>query len=298
MPEYSWWSGGQVEYLDTSDGRIAYRFWPESRSAKKTLLGIHGLGGNSDNYVALGEALKPEVAVYAIDLAGNGESGTRGDVESRHVHMRNLDTLASFIQARHPDAAHFVAGYSLGAAYAPAWAAHNGQAPDRANRGQAISGMILFAPPFRTVFHIPRVLDLALRALSSVMPRVRVPTGIRAEDALDPRYEFEMESDKFIRARTLRSLKVSADMVPLGERALPDITIPTLIVHGDADGVAFPEGAALAYERLGAADRTLVWIPGAKHDLHDVLSGVRCSEVSDDQRAPVIAAVRAWLDWH
>jgi len=289
MPEYTWWSGGQVEYLDTRDGRVAYRFWPESRSAKKTLLGIHGLGGNSDNYVALGEALKPEVAVYAIDLAGNGESGTRGDVESRDVHLRNLDTLADLIQARHPGAEHFVAGYSLGAAYAPAWVARN---------GQAVSGMILFAPPFRTVFHIPRVLDLAFRALSSWMPRYRVPTGIRAEDGLDPRYAFEMESDKFIRTRTLRSLKVSADMVPLGKRALPGITIPTLIVHGDADSVAFPESAALAYERSGAADKTLVWIPGAKHDLHDVLSGVKCSEVSDDQRAPVIAAVREWLRRH
>ena len=289
MPEYTWWSGGQVEYLDTRDGRVAYRFWPESRGATTTLLGIHGLGGNSDNYAALGEALKPDVAVYAIDLAGNGESGTRGDVESRDVHLRNLDALAGLIRARHPGARHFVAGYSLGAAYAPAWVAHN---------GQAVSGMILFAPPFRTVFHIPRVLDIAFRALSSVMPRYRVPTGIWAEDGLDPRYEFEMKSDKFIRTRTLRSLKVSADLVPLGQRALSGVTIATLIVHGDADSVALPEGARLAYVRSGAVDKTLVWIPGAKHDLHDVLSGVKCGEVSDGQRAPVIAAVREWLDGH
>ena len=289
MPEYTWWSGGQVEYLDARDGRVAYRFWPESSRAQKTLLGIHGLGGNSDNYVALGETLKPHVAVYAIDLAGNGESGTRGDVESREVHMRNLDALANLIRARHPGARHFVAGYSLGAAYAPAWVERN---------GQAVSGMILFAPPFRTVFQIPRVLNLAFRALSSLVPRYRVPTGIRAEDGLDPRYKFEMASDKFIRTRTLRSLKVSADLVPLGERALPGVTIPTLIVHGDADSVAFPEGARLTYERLGAPDKTLVWIPGAKHDLYDVLSGVKSSEVSDDQRARVIAAVREWLDTH
>ena len=289
MPEYTWWSGGQVEYLDTREGRVAYRYWPEARGAKQTLLGIHGLGGNNDNYVALGEALKPDVAVYAIDLAGNGESGTPGDVESRDVHLRNLDALASLIRARHPDARHFVAGYSLGAAYAPAWIARN---------GQTVSGMILFAPPFRTVFRIPRYLDVAFRALSSVMPRYRVPIGVRAEDGLDPRYGFEMESDKFIRTRTLRSLKVSADLVPLGERALPGVTIPTLVVHGDADSVALPEGARLAHEHSGALDKTLVWIPCAKHDLYDVLSGVRSSEVSDDQRTQVISAVRDWLDRH
>ncbi len=289
MSEYTWWTGGQVVYLDTSDGRLAYRYWEESRDAEKTLLGIHGIGGNNDNYIALGEALKPDVAVYAIDLAGNGESGTPGDVSDRDVHFRNLDALSALIRSRHPDARHFVAGFSLGAAYAPAWLARD---------GREVSGLVLLAPPFRNVFKLPLPVDIAFQALSRIAPMRRIRVGARSEDGIDPRYYFEMQSAKFIRARTLRSLRVSAEMVPLGERALSDVLMPTLIVHGDADVVARPDGAHIAYDRLGASDKTLRWISGANHDLYDVVSGVKSSEVSDEQRRQVIDAVRGWLDRH
>ena len=289
MPDYTWWSGGQVTYLDTPDGRLAYRYWEEARDATRTLIGIHGLGGNNDNYIALGEALKPGVAVYAIDLAGNGESGTSGDVADREAHLRNLDALSALIRARHPSARHYVAGYSLGAAYASVWIARH---------ACTHSGMILLASPFRSVIRPPKHLEIVFRALAAIAPQRRIPVKFRSESGVDPRYVFETSGDKFIRTRTLRSLKVALDTLPAGERALPQITIPTLIVHGDADRVAPPEGARLAYDRLGAIDKTLRWIPNAQHDLHDVLSGIKRSDVSDAQRAPVIETVREWLDNH
>jgi alpha-beta hydrolase superfamily lysophospholipase len=289
MPDYTWWSGGQVAHLDTPDGRLAYRYWEESKDATRTLIGIHGLGGNNDNYIALGEALKPGVAVYAIDLAGNGESGTAGDVAGREVHVRNLEALSALIRARHPSARHYLAGYSLGAAYASVWAA---------NHANTHSGLILFASPFRSVIRPPKHLELIFRVLAAIAPRRRISVKFRSETGVDPRYVFEMSSRRFIRTRTLRSLKVALDTLPAGERALPQITIPTLIVHGDADRVALPEGARLAHQRLGATDKTLRWIPGAQHDLHDVLSGIKRSDVSDAQRAPVIEIVREWLANH
>jgi alpha-beta hydrolase superfamily lysophospholipase len=289
MPEFTRWAGGQVGYLDTSDGRLAYRYWDEAGSAARTLLGIHGIGGNNDNYIALGEALKPDVAVYAIDLAGSGESGTPGDVASRDAHLRNLDTLAALIRARHPGARHYLAGFSLGVAYASVWLARNGNTCD---------GLILFAPPFRNIFKLPPHIEVAFRVLSRLAPSRRIRVARRSGDKVDARYRFEMDNDKFIRERTLRMLKVSADVVPAGERALSRVTIPTLIIHGDADTVAFPEGARLTYQRLGAADKTLHWIPGAKHDLYDVMSGIRSDEVKDEQRVLVIQKVREWLEEH
>ncbi len=289
MPEYTWWTGGRVEYLDTSDGRVAYRRWEESHRAPKTLLGIHGLGGNNDNFIALGEALKPGVAVYAIDLAGNGESGTPGDVAGCDVHLRNLDALSTLIRVRHPDAKHYVAGYSLGAAYAPVWVARN---------GRAFSGMILFAPPYRSPLRLPAHWRVIFDVLTTIMPRRRVAIEARSSQEVDPRYHFTMSGDGFIPTRTLRSLKVSVDMVAAGERALPGVAIPTLILHGDADRVARPEGARITYDRLGATDKTLHWMPSAQHDLYDVLSGAKSSAVSDEQRALVIRAVREWLQQH
>ncbi|HEY4689292.1 MAG TPA: alpha/beta fold hydrolase [Anaerolineae bacterium] len=289
MAEFSWWTGGQIGYLDTPDGRVAYRYWEEARDAAKTLLGIHGIGGNNDNYIALGEALKPDVAVYAIDLAGHGESGTPGDVAGLEVHLRNLDALSALIRARHPNAKHYLAGYSLGAAYASVYVARNGHRFD---------GVILFAAPFRTTLMPSPHMHIIFRALTILAPRKRIRIGGRSEDRLDPRYRFAMHTEKFIGARTLRSLKVALDMVTLGERALPGVTIPTLIIHSDADSAAPPDGARLAYERLGSRDKALHWVPGAQHDLYDMVSGVKSSEVSGEQRSLVIQPVREWLEMH
>ncbi len=289
MPEYTWWTGGEVAHLDTTDGRVAYRFWDEARRATKTLIGIHGFGGNSDNYIALGEALKPDVAVYAIDLAGNGQSGTPGDVRDRAVHLGNLDALFALIRSRHPDARHFVAGYSLGAAYAPLWVTYN---------GHDFGGMILFAAPFSNVLSPPPRLRPVFNALATVAPTFRLRMEVRDEDAVDPRYVFAARSEGYIRKRTLRSLRVASDVVIEGRRALEHVMIPTLIVHGDADTVARPGGARIAHYRLGSTDKTLHWIPGAKHDLFDVLSGIKSDAVSDEQRALVIHRVRDWLAAH
>jgi alpha-beta hydrolase superfamily lysophospholipase len=289
QPQFTWWRGGAIDALDTIDGRIAYRCWEEARHAPKTLMGIHGFGGNNDNYIALGEALKPGVAVYAIDLAGNGQSGTPGDVADAAVHLRNLDALAKHIRSRHPQAQHYVAGFSLGAAYAPLWAARN---------PSEYRGMILFAPPYSNRLSLPPRVQPIFNVLATLAPKYRVGMEVRAEDGVDPRYLFAMRSNGYIRQRTLRSLKISADVVAEGKRALSQVTIPTLIVHGDADSIADPAGARIAFYRLGATDKTLHWVPGAEHDLYDVLSGLKSSTVIDEQRALVIRPVRDWLEAH
>ena len=290
-PEFTWWEGGALGTLDTPDGRVAYRFWDEARHAPKTLIGIHGFGGNSDNFIALGEALKPHIAVYAIELHGNGLSGQPGDVNDRAVHFRNLDALLAWVQARHPNAQRYVAGYSLGVAYAALWAA-------QADRSADFSGLILFAPPYRNILTPPPHMRAVFNLWTRLMPTFRLKMNVLPDEGTYSRYAFAMRDRHFIRRRTLRSLKVSMDIVTESKSALPYVTLPTLIVHGDADPIARPGGARIAHYRLGATDKTLHWVPGAQHDLYDVLSGFKCSDVNDAQRALVIEPVCKWLESH
>jgi len=289
--EFTWWEGGTLGALDTPDGRVAYRSWDAARHAPKTLIGIHGFGGNSDNFIALGEALKPDIAVYAIELHGNGLSGQPGDVADRAVHFRNLDALFALLQVRHPEARHYVAGYSLGVAYAALWTA-------RADRSADFSGLLLFAPPYRNVLTPPPHVRAVFNVWTRFMPGFRLKMDVLPDEGTYSRYAFAMRDRHFIRRRTLRSLKVSMDIVTESQHALPHIRLPALIVHGDADPIARPGGAQIAHDHLGSTDKTLHWIPGAKHDLYDVLSGFKGSDVSDAQRALVIDPVRTWLASH
>ena len=268
---------------------MAYRYWDEARQAAKTLIGIHGFGGNRDNYIALGEALKSDTAVYAIDLHGNGQSGQPGDTPDRALHFRDLEALLTLVRSRHPGARHYLAGYSLGAAYAALWTAR---------RPNVFSGLILFAAPFSNVLTPPPKMRAVFSVWARLMPTFRLGLRVPTEDGIDPRYVFAAQQSDFISKRTLRSLKVSMDVVPDSRKALPHVTLPTLILHGDADPVAQPAGARLAYDGLGAEDKTLHWIPGAQHDLYDVVSGFKSSAVTDEQRALVIRPVRDWLERH
>lgn len=283
------WQGGEVEFIDTANGRVAYRHWPKAQDASRILIGIHGIGGNSDNYIAIGEALKPDVAVYAIDLAGNGQSGTAGDVQSTDVHFRNLDALWALVQKRHAQARHYVAGYSLGAAYAPAWITR---------RRIATAGLLLFAPPFHSALMLSQPWSTIFALTVKLMPMRKIYMGPRRNGYSDPRFLHGVNSDRFISHRTLRSLKVSLDIVAIGQRALCDICTPTLIVHGDEDVIARPEGAQIAFDALAGDDKTLHWVCGADHYLYDVLHGIKDSKITDAQRGLVIQPVHDWLERH
>ncbi|OGO47171.1 MAG: hypothetical protein A2Z30_01775 [Chloroflexi bacterium RBG_16_64_43] len=49
--------------------------------------------------------------------------------------------------------------------------------------------------------------------------------------------------------------------------ALPRVTAPTLIIHSRTDGGVAPENAQVIFDRLGAAERELLWIERSGHVL-------------------------------
>jgi esterase/lipase len=63
---------------------------------------------------------------------------------------------------------------------------------------------------------------------------------------------------------------------------------PTLILQGDKDNAAMPEGAQILMDALSAKDKTLTIIKGAGHIfMYD-----------PSKREQVLSAVKTWLDVH
>jgi carboxylesterase len=56
-------------------------------------------------------------------------------------------------------------------------------------------------------------------------------------------------------------------LVHAARRGLPQILSPVLIVQGPGDAALDPEGARWAYERIPAADKTLVWLERSGHNI-------------------------------
>jgi alpha-beta hydrolase superfamily lysophospholipase len=69
------------------------------------------------------------------------------------------------------------------------------------------------------------------------------------------------------------------------DRALGEIRLPVLILHGTEDKATLPKGSKQFYAEAGSADKTLKLYEGHVHDL-----------LSDPGKEQVMADIQAWID--
>jgi carboxylesterase len=76
-------------------------------------------------------------------------------------------------------------------------------------------------------------------------------------------------------------------VVDHANRSLPRVSTPTLVIQSREDNRVAPAIAGRAYQRLGTADKRLVWVEGASHIV-----------TVDYGRERVFAEVEGWLSAH
>ncbi len=69
------------------------------------------------------------------------------------------------------------------------------------------------------------------------------------------------------------------------QAAAPAITLPLLLLHGEADSMTAPEGSRFLYETAGSTDKTLKIYPGLFHEIFN-----------EPERQQVFADVLSWCD--
>jgi alpha-beta hydrolase superfamily lysophospholipase len=100
---------------------IAFRHWDTVSPAtpERVVIAIHGSSASGSSLHPLAKALQAQgFTVYAPDIRGHGDTGTRGDID----YAKELDDdLADFIAAvkkRHPNAELALMGFSSGGGFA------------------------------------------------------------------------------------------------------------------------------------------------------------------------------------
>jgi acylglycerol lipase len=82
-------------------------------------------------------------------------------------------------------------------------------------------------------------------------------------------------------------VRTAAELVASAERVAPrleSVRLPLLVLHGEADAVASPDGARMVYERACSADKTLTIHPGLYHEIFN-----------EPEKDVVISDVVTWL---
>jgi carboxylesterase len=263
---------------------------PSSVPGAPAALLLHGFGDTPQTLAYLATSLHEHGwSVRVPLLPGHGRTidawARTGAADWLGFARRELDA----IRRSHETVA--LVGLSMGAALATVLAAEistrERPAPAAAREGDpsaaptgAVRGLVLLAP----YFVLPRWVRWAAALhpiVRTVMPYVSARGSV---SILDPA---ERARSLAYGATTLRLLHELGRAARRAWSALPQVTVPTLIVQSHADNRTTPAVAEGAVARVAAAEKQLVWIDDGGHVI-----------TVDRGRTAVAACVNAWLDAH
>jgi acylglycerol lipase len=253
--------------------RIFWQAWLPETEPRAIVIVAHGAGEHSGRYEHVARRLVNEgFGVYAIEHRGHGRSdGPRALIDRVDHTVADLDQLVRLASERHPEAQVFLLGHSMGGTIAVRYAVLHG---DR------LSGLIL-SGPLAAMVAAPAPQRVAARVLSTLTPRlpvVAIDASLVSRDAevVKAYVEDPLVYHGKLPVRTVAELAAAIDAFPA---EVGQITVPTLIMYGTADGLCPPAGSVMLDELIGASDKTLKAYEGLHHE---ILNEPEQDQVMDD----------------
>lgn len=269
-----------IEFNWTNDnGNTIYAVeWPVE-GARAVIGLIHGIGEHCRRYDEMAAWYNAHgIAVVGYDRQGYGRSGGRkGYAADYREYVDEIARLLVTCEQRYPDLPVFLYGHSMG-----------GQLLLRylIRRNPRISGAVVSAPHIRLSFQ-PNALLVGLgKMLRNVYPTFtqdnQLDTNLLSRNpAIKPAYD----NDPFVHSKlTSRTgIDLLENAVELDAYA-GGIKVPTLLMHGEADGLTSPHGTR-EFARRNLENVTLKLWPNLYHELH-----------FEPEREQVFQYVLAWLE--
>jgi alpha-beta hydrolase superfamily lysophospholipase len=250
--------------IKSKDGTtLLLHHWPRAEARAKVII-VHGYGEHATRYTELAHALvEAGFVVLAYDQRGHGESeGRRGYIDAFSQYLEDLDVIIAESERLAPGLPRLVIGHSMGGLVTTA------HVIDRSPRH---AGVILSSPFFRLRLAVPAWKTLLGKAASRLHPTLSIPSGLSGKEvARDPEIAKLYDADPLnLKAATARWF---TECVATQEHVFANadrFTLPVLLMHGEADGVADPARSAEIFPRLGSSDKTLELVPGAFHEIYN-----------------------------
>jgi len=259
-------AGGDAErrFLMAGDGvRLHCLHWPSRQPPPwAVLVFLHGIASHAGWFAETAADLNRQgVEVYGPDRRGSGRSGgPRGHLDRYEQALDDVEQLVRLVAAEHPEVPVFVAASSWAAKLAVVYVAR---------RPAPLSGLLLLGPVlFPTVKLSPaRQLQVVVGHLVRPMAYLPIPLTPELYTANPPYVDF-------IRADRLRRLEATAQFFwetarldRQRRRAAARLTLPLLLLQGEADKMIDVPATRRWFDRLAVEDKTYRAYAGAGHTL-------------------------------
>lgn len=224
---------------------------------------IHGLGEHCRRYDHVAEFFNERrVAMVGYDRQGFGRSeGRRGYAKRYRYYLDGVAELLVQTQRRYPGVPTFLYGQSMGGQLLLHYLIH---------RQPNIAGAIVTSPHIAEAFR-PNPLVVGVgKIMRRLLPTFTLDnqldvTRLSRDPAVVDRYRNDPLNHSRLSSQTGIDLLERARYLQHYSGGLP---VPTLLLHGDADGItSFADSQAFAERNVGNID----WrpLPGMYHELHN-----------------------------
>ena len=272
----------EFRYRSKDNLNLYARVWTPDGGVRGVVALVHGLGEYGGRYVDIGQSFVDRgYAFVAGDLRGHGVSeGRRAFVSRLDDFLDDLDRYCGEIRAHFPGKPLFLYCFSMGSTIGAEYLIR--RHPELAG-AILCSGGYLIPPASATAMG-------KLKLLRHVVPTMVVSNGMgpnRDRVCHDVSVLDAYDADPLVYTKItvgLASVFMDANVEVLARAG--EIQVPLLVMHGEDDIVATPEGS----KRLAAAvsgDVTLKLWPGLYHFIH---------HEPDGAKERVLAFAADWLD--
>ncbi|HOH49540.1 MAG TPA: lysophospholipase [Candidatus Hydrogenedentes bacterium] len=247
----------------TGDGMELYaQQWVPESGIRARLVLVHGFGDHSSRYAHVAAHFnRAGIAVHAYDQRGHGKSpGRRAYVSRFDDLLADLDAFLAWSGDSLAGAPLFLMGHSMGGMVLTRYAQ---------TRAIGAAGLVFSSPFLGFTDDVPQILLKLAGILSAVFPGLpvggvdnrglsRLPDVVAAADA-DP-----LTFHGRVAARTGAQFYAT---IQAAEKDYGAISLPSLVLHGEADRVVPCAGGVRLFEGMGSGDKTLRLFPGGYHEL-------------------------------
>jgi alpha-beta hydrolase superfamily lysophospholipase len=274
-----------VSHVAATDGTdLLVRHWPPDEAEAggawagdpwASIVLVHGLGEQSGRYEHVGDQFAAAgLDAWAYDQRGNGGSGgRRGDVEHWSQFHDDLAERLAAVRRGAGSRPSVIYGHSMGGLVVAGYLMSDRPKPDLAVLGSP--GLDSALPGWKK--------GLA-RVLARIAPTLPIPNGIDGSTlSRDPSVGEKAAADPLnATASTARFGAAGlAEQARVRAGASLGFGIPTLVIHGEEDGLVPVDASAVLEGAPGVERRTY---PGLRHELHNEPEGPQ-----------IIEKVIAWL---
>lgn len=240
---------------------------------------LHGYGDHSGRYDELASFLARQgMTVVAFDARGHGRSGgQRGYAATLDDYCRDVSELLHWVRERHVGQPVALLGHSNGGLVALR----------TVQQGLIeVDALVLTSPFLRLQPHRKPMPDKLAQVLSTLLPRLPLPNGLRPEHLTHDKQWIERTRNdrQCLHWATPRWYWQALVAGKLGLQEAFRVTNPTLVISAEKDSIADPAAMAELFEGLASEDKQ-----------HWVRTGAFHEPLQETDRVTLFEELAAWL---